>query len=73
MKILGISCGFHDAAASLIDDSGNILFAGHAERYSKQKHDNNLNYELIIDALKHGFPEVVSYYENPWIKKTRQA
>ena len=73
MKILGISCGFHDAAASLIDDSGNILFAGHAERYSKQKHDNNLNYQLIIDALKHGFPEVVSYYENPWIKKTRQA
>jgi len=73
MKILGISCGFHDAAASVIED-GEILFAGHAERYSKKKHDNRLNQELLVDALSQGgdLPEVVSYYENPWLKKTRQ-
>ena len=34
MNILGISAGFHDAAVSVIQD-GNVVFAGHAERYSK--------------------------------------
>jgi predicted NodU family carbamoyl transferase len=34
MIILGINETSHDAAACLIDD-GDILFAGHAERYSK--------------------------------------
>jgi predicted NodU family carbamoyl transferase len=36
MNILGISAGFHDAAATMINQSGDILFAGHSERYSKQ-------------------------------------
>ena len=35
MNYIGISAGFHDAALSVIDDSGNILFAGHSERYDK--------------------------------------
>lgn len=73
MTILGLSCGFHDAAASLIDDEGNILFAGHAERYSKKKHDSQLNQGLITNALKYGQPKTVCYYENPWLKKSRQA
>ena len=72
MKILGISCGFHDAAASVIED-GEILFAGHAERYSKVKHDSKLNNGLLANAMgEGGLPDVVSYYENPWLKKTRQ-
>ena len=37
--ILGLSAGFHDAGATLIDNQGNILFAGHAERYSGIKND----------------------------------
>ena len=53
MKILGVSCGFHDAAISLIDD-GEILFAGHAERYSKVKHDKELNSKLLNNALDYG-------------------
>ena len=53
MKILGISSGYHDAALSLIDGS-EILFAGHAERYSKHKHDKELNQGLIYDCLQHG-------------------
>ena len=75
MTILGLSYGFHDAAASLVDDKGNILFAGHAERYSKVKHDRHLNKALLEDALKHTnkAPHTVAYYENPWLKKTRQA
>ena len=71
MKILGVSCGFHDAAISLIDD-GEILFAGHAERYSKVKHDKELNSKLLNNALDYGYPDFVSYYENPWLKKSRQ-
>ena len=63
MTILGVSYGFHDAAASLIDNDGNILFAGHAERYSKKKHDKNLNPGLIKDALSFSNSplEIVAY------------
>ena len=50
MTILGLSAGFHDAGATLISNTGNILFAGHAERYSGIKKDANLNDELIEDA-----------------------
>mgnify|MGYP003334594228 FL=1 len=70
MKILGISSGYHDAALSLIDGS-EILFAGHAERYSKHKHDKELNQGLIYDCLQYGQPDVIAYYEKPWLKNTR--
>jgi carbamoyltransferase len=71
MKILGISAGFHDASVSVIDN-GNILFAGHAERYSKVKNDQHLNDGLIADALSYANPDLVAYYERPWIKKLQQ-
>ena len=71
MKILGISAGFHDAAISVIDN-GDILFAGHAERYSKIKNDAHINDALVEDALNHGDPDLVAYYERPWIKKLQQ-
>ena len=72
MSILGISAGFHDAAVTLIDEEGNIKFAGHAERYSKIKHDSRLNVSLIKDALRYGPINSIAYYERPWVKKTRQ-
>jgi predicted NodU family carbamoyl transferase len=57
MNILGISAGFHDAAATVIncsENQGDILFAGHAERYSKKKNDADINLRplprLIWDA-----------------------
>ena len=50
MKILGISCMFHDASVSVIED-GKILFAGHSERYSREKNDAYLNQSLINEAL----------------------
>jgi predicted NodU family carbamoyl transferase len=34
MNYLGISAGYHDAAATVINNAGEILFAGHSERYS---------------------------------------
>jgi carbamoyltransferase len=72
MTILGISAGFHDAAVTLINQEGEILFAGHSERYSKIKHDLNLHPDLIKDMMQYGTPTEIAYYERPWVKKTRQ-
>ena len=72
MSILGISAGFHDAAVTLVSKQGEILFAGHSERYSKHKHDSNLHPKLIKDALEYGTINSIAYYERPWAKKTRQ-
>jgi carbamoyltransferase len=71
MNILGISAGFHDAGVSVIRD-GEILFAGHAERYSKKKHDEHVNAEILEEALEYGMPDVIAFYEKPWLKKLRQ-
>jgi carbamoyltransferase len=70
MIILGINETSHDASVSLLKD-GEILFAGHAERYSKQKNDWYNNKEIILDALNYGTPEVIAYYEKPFLKKSR--
>jgi len=68
--ILGINETSHDASASLIKD-GEILFAGHAERYSKQKNDWYINDSLIKDALQYGKPDCIAYYEKPLLKASR--
>lgn len=70
MIILGINETSHDASVSLIDN-GNILFAAHAERYSKQKNDWYINDNLINDALKYGAPDHIAYYEKPLLKASR--
>ena len=38
MRIWGVSCQFHDAAITVIED-GVTVFAAHSERYSKKKND----------------------------------
>ena len=70
MIILGINETSHDASVSLIKD-GEILFAGHAERYSKQKNDWYINDDLIQDALSYGVPDAIAYYEKPFLKASR--
>jgi carbamoyltransferase len=70
MIILGINETSHDASASLIKD-GEILFSGHAERYSKEKNDWYINNSLIEDALQYGKPDAVAYYEKPILKASR--
>jgi carbamoyltransferase len=72
MTTWGISALGHDAAISVVDQSGEILFGGHAERYSKIKNDGLLNQDLISEALAHGTPTSIAWYERPIIKKTRQ-
>ena len=72
MIILGVNETSHDASVSLIKD-GEILFAGHAERYSKQKNDWYVNDSLIKDALQYGTPDHIAYYEKPLLKASRLA
>ena len=71
MRILGISCMFHDASVTVMEES-NIVFAGHAERYSRIKNDPYLNHELIADALKHGLPDVIVLHESSQLKNLRR-
>jgi carbamoyltransferase len=70
MIILGVNETSHDASVSLIKD-GHILFAGHAERYSKEKNDWYVNDSLIKDALSYGSPDAIAYYEKPILKASR--
>jgi carbamoyltransferase len=72
MIILGINETSHDASVSMIKD-GQILFAGHAERYSKKKNDWYNNKEVILDALNYGTPDAIAYYEKPLLKRSRIA
>ena len=72
MNILGISAGFHDAAAAVINSHGDILFAGHSERYSKVKNDANISYDLMKDVMEQGDIHHVAYYETPWKKQLRR-
>ena len=68
--ILGVNETSHDASIALIKD-GQILFAGHAERYSKQKNDWYINDSLVSDALQYGVPDHIAYYEKPLLKASR--
>ena len=71
MRILGISCMFHDASTCVIED-GEILFAGHAERYSRVKNDAYLNQRLMKDTLKHGLPDIIVLHESTRLKNRRR-
>jgi carbamoyltransferase len=69
--ILGVSAGFHDAAVSLIRNDGEIVFAGHSERYSKQKNDADISLELL-NEIDMSQVDTIAYYERPWAKQLRQ-
>ena len=69
--ILGISAGFHDAAATVINNRGDILFAGHSERYSKLKNDANLCSEIMQEVCPYPI-DTIAWYERPWMKQLRR-
>jgi carbamoyltransferase len=71
MNILGISAGFHDAAATVISPDGDILFAGHSERYSKKKNDADISLALL-NEVDMSTVDTIAYYERPWLKQLRQ-
>lgn len=71
MNIWGISANSHDAAISVWHDK-ELQFAAHSERYSGIKNDGDLNEGIIAEALQHGSPDLVVWYENPLKKTARQ-
>jgi carbamoyltransferase len=69
--ILGISAGFHDASATVVRNDGEIIFAGHSERYSKLKNDANLSDGLISELCQWQY-DTIAYYERPWMHNLQQ-
>ncbi|MBI2963468.1 MAG: carbamoyltransferase [Deltaproteobacteria bacterium] len=75
MKILGISCFYHDAAAALVDD-GRLVAAAEEERFSRKKHDAGFPAAAIEYCLEaggisaRGLDHVV-FYEKPLVKFER--
>ena len=73
MNYVGINAGYHDAGITVLDKHGNILFAGHSERYSRIKNDSNLNLGIVQDAMQYVTGDIeLHYYEKPWLKYLRQ-
>ncbi|MCX8072598.1 MAG: hypothetical protein N3C12_09125 [Candidatus Binatia bacterium] len=75
MRILGISCFYHDAAAALLVD-GQLVAAAEEERFSRKKHDADFP-RLAIDfclkqaGLRATDLDYVVFYEKPFVKFER--
>jgi carbamoyltransferase len=72
MKILGISCYYHDSAACLLDD-GIIVAAAQEERFTRKKHDqdfptNAVRYCLAEAGVTGGALDAVAFYDKPILK-----
>lgn len=75
MYILGISCFYHDAAASLLKD-GMLLAAAEEERFTRKKHDSDFPLQAIHFCLNTAgitIQEVdyMVFYEKPFLKFER--
>lgn len=75
MYILGISAYYHDSAVTLLKD-GEIIFASHEERFSRQKHDASFPKEAIHFCLRYAnitLDEIdyIAFYDKPFIKFER--
>ncbi len=76
MAILGISCFYHDAAAALIGDQGELIAAAMEERFSRKKHDNSFPHKAIAFCLHQAGIrgedlDYVVFYEKPLVKFER--
>lgn len=77
MKLLGISCYYHDSAACLID-GGRIVAAAQEERFTRIKHDSAFPVNAVRYCLAEGAPAArgaaapaldgVVFYDKPLLK-----
>lgn len=75
MKILGISCYYHDAAAALLID-GQVVAAAEEERFTRRKHDsrfpvNAANYCLEAAGVRVDDVDAVAFYDKELLKLER--
>lgn len=69
----GISANSHNAALAVFDED-HLIFASESERFSKIKNDPHLHQDLIEYAKTiAGDPDLVCWYEKPWLKTMRQV
>jgi carbamoyltransferase len=75
MKILGISCYYHDSAACLVDD-GAIVAAAQEERFTRVRHDeafpsHAVRYCLAEAGVSGKGVDAVAFYDKPILKFQR--
>lgn len=75
MRILGLSCFYHDSAAALIDD-GRLIAAAEEERFSRKKHDSGypegaIDFCLAEAGITAEDLDYVVFYEKPFVKFER--
>jgi carbamoyltransferase len=72
VKILGLSCYYHDSAACILE-SGSIVAAAQEERFTRIKHDqsfpvNAVRYCLAEAGMAGGQLDAVAFYDKPLLK-----
>ena len=70
MAVIGISCFYHDSAAALVSEEGDILAAAQEERFSRLKNDSGFPYNAIEYCLQEAKARNLKisayvYYEKP--------
>lgn len=75
MKILGVSCYYHDSAAALLVD-GEVVAAAQEERFSRKRHDQDfpthaVRYCLEEAGLSASDLDYVGFYDKPLLKFER--
>lgn len=75
MKILGISCYYHDSSACILIE-GEVVAAAAEERFTRKKHDNSFPLHSIHYCLKEADLaanqlDYIVFYEKPVIKFER--
>jgi carbamoyltransferase len=75
MRILGISCFYHDAAACVYGDEG-VVAAAEEERFSRRKHDSGFPAHALAWVMRYAGVRAadldgVVYYEKPLRKFER--
>lgn len=75
MRILGISCFYHDSAAALIQN-GEIIAAVQEERFSRKKNDadfpnNSIEYCLREGQIEAKDLDAIVFFEKPFLKFER--
>jgi carbamoyltransferase len=71
VRILGISCFYHDAAAALLED-GVLVAAAQEERFTRKKHDDRFPIHAIRYCLAEAGGarrvDAVAFYDKPLLK-----
>jgi carbamoyltransferase len=73
MRVLGISCWYHDSAACLVED-GRIVAAAQEERFTRKKHDDAFPANAVRYCLAEAGTrelDAIAFYDKPILKLHR--